>query len=220
MMWTQIDSCLAWPNGKAYMFSGDEYLRYDIATDKVDPGYPAKIAGRWPGLWSPAGAGVVWPNGKAYFFRGHEYVRYDIASDKVDPGYPAPIAGRWPGLSLSRVDAAVVWPNGKAYLFGVYPTGGTEPNFGQYGYVRYDIAGDRQDDGYPTHLEPNWKGLAAPVINACAVWPNGKAYFFFGGEYFRYDISGDRVDPGYPAQIAGNWPGVPIAPPTPPRPPS
>jgi hypothetical protein len=213
-MWTQVDSCLVWPNGKAYFFSGDEYVRYDIASDSVDPGYPAPVAGNWPGLWSPAGAGVVWTNGKAYFFRNNEYVRYDIASDRVDPGYPAPVAGNWPGLSLGRVDAAVVWPNGKAYLFGLYGTGpGT---FGAIGYVRYDIASDRQDNGYPKSIKENWRGLPDEAIGACAVWPNGKAYFFSGGEYYRYDIASDQVDPGYPLPIAGNWPGIPISPPGPP----
>ena len=132
--------------------------------------------------------------------------RYDISSDRVDPGYPAPIAGNWPGLSLQRVDAVIIWPTGKAYLFGLYGSG---PNqFGQIGYVRYDIAGDRQDDGYPASIKQNWPGLTPP-INSCVMWPNGKAYFFRGNEYLRYDISSDRVDPGYPAPIAGNWPGVP-----------
>ncbi len=49
-MWSRIDSCVVWPNGKAYLFSGDEYVRYDIEADKVDPGYPLPIAGNWPGV--------------------------------------------------------------------------------------------------------------------------------------------------------------------------
>jgi hypothetical protein len=216
IMWAQIDTCLVWPtNGKAYLLSGDEYVRYDIASDRVDPGYPAPIAGNWPGLWSPVGAGVIWPNGKVYFLRGNQYVRYDIASDRVDPGYPAPIAGNWPGLSLQRVDAALVWPGDKkAYLFGHY--GGVPGQLvsGRLGYVRYDIDNDRQDDGYPASIEQNWPGLP-PDINSCVLWPNGKVYFFRANYYFRYDIPSDRVDPGYPAPIAGNWPGVPIVPPGP-----
>ncbi len=205
-MWTSVQSCLVWPNGKAYLFSDNEYVRYDIQNDRVDDGYPAPITNNWPGLWSPAGVGIVWPNGKAYFFRGDEYVRYDIQADRVDPGYPAPIAGNWPGLSLGRVDAGLVWPNGKAYLFGMSGSG-----FGYDSYIRYDIAKDQQDEGYPQPISPNWRGLTANAgINAATVWPNGKAYFFSGGEYFRYDIQADRVDPGYPAPIAGNWPGVPV----------
>ncbi len=39
-------------NGKAYFFKGDEYIRVTISgsTEKVDPGYPKKIVGRWPGV--------------------------------------------------------------------------------------------------------------------------------------------------------------------------
>lgn len=215
-MWSRIDSCVVWPNGKAYLFSGDEYVRYDIATDKVDPGYPARIEDNWAGLWSPVGAGVVWTNGKAYFLRGEQYVRYDIDTDKADPGYPAPITPNWRGLSLTRVDAAVVWPNQKAYLFGRWNSGAP---FGADGYVRYDVASDRQDPGYPARISDNWKGLPDTPPDAGVVWPNGKAYFFYGREYIRYDIATDRADPGYPLPVAGNWPGVPILAPGPAAPP-
>ena len=214
-MWTKIDSALVWPNGKAYFFFGDEYVRYDIEADRVDDGYPLPIAGNWPGLWVPVGAGVVWPNDKAYFLRGSDYVRYDITEDRVDDGYPLPIAGNWRGLSLSRVDAAIVWPNNKAYLFGHYNTGAP---FGADGYVRYDIDQDQQDPGYPASVEANWTGLHSP-IDAVAVWPNGKAYFFQGNWYSRYDIKADSVDDGYPLPILDNWPGIPITAPGPLSPP-
>lgn len=214
-MWTKIDSALVWPNGKAYFFFGDEYVRYDIEADRVDDGYPLPIAGNWPGLWVPVGAGVVWPNDKAYFLRGGDYVRYDITEDRVDDGYPLPIAGNWRGLSLSRVDAAIVWPNNKAYLFGHYNTGAP---FGADGYVRYDIDQDQQDPGYPASVEANWPGLHSP-IDAVAVWPNGKAYFFQGNWYSRYDIKADSVDDGYPLPILDNWPGIPITAPGPLSPP-
>ena len=47
-----IDEIVVWPTGKAYMFKGSEYVRYDIKADKVDPGYPQPITKYWPGLWS------------------------------------------------------------------------------------------------------------------------------------------------------------------------
>ncbi len=84
-------------------------MRYDIATDKVDPGYPRSIQGHWPGFPASFAAGVntavVWNNGKAYFFKGSEYIRYDIASDKTDAGYPRPIKDNWPGLWENDIDA-------------------------------------------------------------------------------------------------------------------
>jgi hypothetical protein len=112
----RIDAAIAWGNGKAYFFSGDRYVRYEMdpAREGVDPGYPKPIAGNWPGLAEalPIGPGsatatdgidcaVVWNNGKAYFFKGDRYVRYEMdpAREGVDPGYPKPIAGNWPGLA-------------------------------------------------------------------------------------------------------------------------
>lgn len=146
-----VDAEVVWNRQKVYFFKGDQYLRYDIAADRVDPGYPLPIAGHWPGLWTNhIDAGVVWPNGKAYFFRGSQYIRYDIAKDKADPGYPADIKGGWPGFPSSfaaGVDDAVVWNNGKAYFFK-----GSE-------YIRYDIAADKTDPGYPQPIAGNWRGL-------------------------------------------------------------
>jgi hypothetical protein len=102
---------------KAYFFRGNQYLRYDVATDSVESEYPLSIASRWPGF-KEAGflnvdAAVNWGNGKVYFFRGNQYLRYDIAADRVDSGYPLLIADQWPGFKeagfASNVDAAVDW---------------------------------------------------------------------------------------------------------------
>lgn len=48
--WTNIDSAILWPNGRAYFFRGDEYLAFDIEKDTVLPGYPATIESGWNGL--------------------------------------------------------------------------------------------------------------------------------------------------------------------------
>src|SRR5439155_14354435 len=53
-----IDTAVNWGNGKAYIFKGHEYVRYDIAGDRVDGGAPRPIASNWPGLmrlidWAP-----------------------------------------------------------------------------------------------------------------------------------------------------------------------
>ena len=84
-------------SGKAYFFKGDQYVRWDWATDKADPGYPKSIA-EWnlpsgfTGGFDAALNGGGPYSGKAYIFKGNQYVRWDWATDKVDPGYPKSIA--------------------------------------------------------------------------------------------------------------------------------
>lgn len=168
-------------------------MRYDMATDQADPGFPRSIGGNWPGLWADGiDAAVTWNNGKVYFFKGEHYIRYDMAADKAD-GEPMLIAAHWPGLWADGIDAAVMWNNGKAYFFkGMY-------------YVRYDVAADKAD-GEPTLIAAHWPGLWPTSLDAAVMWNNGKAYFFNGPSYMRYDVAADNVDAGYPMPILRNWP--------------
>lgn len=60
----KIDAAVSWvkmyPKGggfgaaqastKVYFFSCDQYVRYDMGLDKVDPGYPKPIRGNWEGM--------------------------------------------------------------------------------------------------------------------------------------------------------------------------
>jgi hypothetical protein len=88
--------------GKAYLFKGGQYVRYDWATDKTDPGYPKSIAAMWPGLPADFTSGIQAAmngqkgfEGKLYLFKGANYARYDWAADHGDPGYPLPVAFNW-----------------------------------------------------------------------------------------------------------------------------
>jgi len=200
----KIDAVVEWDNGKAYFFRGGQYVRYDMKTDRVDPGYPKPIDNQsWPGLTFTDGidAAANWGNGKAYFFKGGQYIRYDLRSDRADPGYPKPIDNQsWPGLPwTSGIDAAVNWYNGKAYFFK-----GSQ-------YVRYDVKADRVDPGYPKTISAeSWPGLGfTDGVDAAVNWKNGKAYFFKGDRYIRYDVKSDRADSGYPKPIDNqSWPGL------------
>jgi hypothetical protein len=65
-----IDGAVAWPTkveGKSvvYFFKNDQYMRYDVDADRADDqtegglGYPAPVAGSWPGLLVAAVPGPV-----------------------------------------------------------------------------------------------------------------------------------------------------------------
>ncbi|HET7464446.1 MAG TPA: hemopexin repeat-containing protein [Longimicrobium sp.] len=41
--WNHVSAAVDWGNGKAYFFSGMEYLRYDKFTERVDEGYPRPL---------------------------------------------------------------------------------------------------------------------------------------------------------------------------------
>jgi hypothetical protein len=120
---TGIDAAFNSGTGRAYLFKGDQYLRYDIAGNRVDtpdPGtspYPRGIGdpNGWRGLPSTfesgLGAAVFGGNGKIYFFKDSQYVRLTFATRSVDivqPPYPLPINPIWNGLPTT-LDAGVEW---------------------------------------------------------------------------------------------------------------
>ena len=182
--------------GRLYVFKGDVYGRVDQNANKLDDGYPAYIAGNWPGM-AEAGFGDALDaalnhgNGKVYFFRGAHYVRYDIATDRVDDGYPLPISGNWPGLEEigfgEGLDGALSWGNGKVYFF----RGGQ--------YVRYDLATNRADDGYPLPVAGYWPGLAEAGFGdgLNAMWVKLAVGGSGGG--------GGGATPGFSGDEGGGW---------------
>jgi hypothetical protein len=153
---TKIDTALDWGNGKVYFFKGADYLRYDIPANRVDAGYPLPIRDHWIGMDDVGfadglNASVNWGNGKVYFFKNESYVRYDVEQDRVDDGFPRTINEGWPGFGAvgfgSSLDSALNWGNGKVYFF----KGDS--------YLRYDIAGDAIDPGFPLDIDGHWPGL-------------------------------------------------------------
>src|SRR5260221_6373481 len=107
---------------KAFFFMGDRYVRYDVASERVDDNYPRHIAERWGGVDWPGGidAALLWDADQVYFFKGSEYVKYSVAADAVDKSgpvqYPQQIKRFWRGVP-NDLDAAVRWPDGRVFFF-------------------------------------------------------------------------------------------------------
>ena len=189
-------------NDKLYFFRGAEYWRYDLNSDRTDPGYPKPIARHWAGVPEAPDASVAGQGDrshKIYFFKGSKYWRYDTRAHAVDPGYPRAISGAWRGLWTDGVDAAVTLPsNGRIYFFK-----GTE-------YVRYDFVKGAVDAGYPKKIAAHWPGLTGPFDAALrgTGTRSRKVYFFQGDRYWRYDSVRDATDAGYPKAVAPLWRGL------------
>lgn len=87
-----VDAALYYPpNGKHYMFRGNEYVR--LSGVKVDAGYPIPLPGGWRGMPAHFTAGIdaaTTRNGQVYMFKNNEYIRF--TGTQMDPGYPKPVS--------------------------------------------------------------------------------------------------------------------------------
>ena len=76
-------------------------------------------------------------------------------------------------------------------------------------YRIYNPQDDSITEPYPIQGEDtDWPGLTFPQIDTAFYWGDGKAYFFYTGQFVRYDLYYQCVDPGYPKTIAESWEGV------------
>lgn len=150
-------------NGKAYFFLKDgRFIRYDIALDSIDTGYPKQVDNStWPGL-SPylpkIRASLVWKSAdkKLFLFLSDgTYLRINLTTFSIDAGYPKSVDNTsWPGLGsvASNIVSAMKWDDTKAYFFLSDNT-----------YIRYSITNDAADTGYPKVVDNStWYGLLNP----------------------------------------------------------
>ncbi len=159
---TMISAAFTGPSGKAYFFLADgDYLRFDMAANRLDPGYPQPINdSTWPGLsryHNQIFGAINWTNNKVQLFLSNgSYVRFDLGTNRVDAGYPKRISKEtWPGLEPYAANLAGMfnWNNRKAYFF-----------LDNNKYLRYDIVKDRLDDGYPKPVDDmNWPGIGQAI---------------------------------------------------------
>jgi hypothetical protein len=130
---------------KVFVFSRDKYLRWDVKTDTIDPGYPRLIAEGWPGVtFDRIDATVNVAPDAVYFFSGNRYIRFNTLNNRADEGYPQLVSERWVGVTFDRIDAAVYWSNAKVYFFR-----GDQQ-------IRYDTVTCRADPGYPKSSLSNY----------------------------------------------------------------
>jgi hypothetical protein len=130
---------------KLFFFNRDKYLRWDVDTNTIDPGYPRLIAEGWPGVtFDRIDATVNVAPDAVYFFKGNEYIRFNTLKHHADEGYPDLVSKRWVGVMFDRIDAAVYWGNAKVYFFR-----GNQ-------YIRYDTVIYRADPGYPKFITSNY----------------------------------------------------------------
>ncbi len=135
---------------KLFLFNRDSYVRWDVDSRGIDPGYPRLITQGWPGVpFDRIDAAVNVAPDALYLFKGDQYVRFNTIANHVDPGYPESVNKRWVGLPFDRIDAASYWGNAKIYFFR-----GDQ-------YVRYDTVMWRADAGYPrsilSHYVEDWR---------------------------------------------------------------
>lgn len=84
----QVDAAFVGLDGKTYLFSGSQYIRYSTADySQVDDGFPRVISEDWEGLTEVTGAFVL--GNKTYLFGANSagdavYVRYSTVHKKDD----------------------------------------------------------------------------------------------------------------------------------------
>ena len=138
------------PSRKLFLFNRDKYVRWDVDTDAIDPGYPRPIKEGWPGVdFERIDAVLNVTPESVYFFCGNRYIRFNSLKHSADEGYSELIGKRWTGVTFDRIDAATYWGNGKVYFFSSNQ------------YIRYDTVMWRADPGYPKaflgHYVEDWR---------------------------------------------------------------
>ncbi|OJH33892.1 hemopexin repeat-containing protein [Cystobacter ferrugineus] len=203
-----VNAALRTEDGKLYLFSGDQYLRYSGADRTfVDEGYPRKVASSYA---KEIGATALAPllnqgvdaalaiGGTTFYFAQNQYVGTD------HPDVAQPLVNQWGRIDNriqagQKLDAAFVAPNGKLYLFA------------QSQYSVYSGAGRQYvDEEFPRNIGTDigrlWPhdGTDFRSDLGTAATFEGRSYLFKGSRHVRIsDFRLVQPDAGYPLDNAG-----------------
>jgi len=198
-----VNAAFAGLDGKIYLFSGEQYVRYS-GTDlsRIDEGYPKTIRGDWGGLAGVDTAFVL--DGKTYLFGSDHrtYVCYSTRDyTKTDTGYPKEIDQNWWNLPVALLqldfhhpDAVFIAADGRIHLFRGNQTINFDHNHRWW--------------SEPVPIQEGWKSLPFASISAAFTGRDGRAYIFSNEKepsFVRYtDRTFQRVDDRFPKSVKEN----------------
>jgi hypothetical protein len=217
-----LDASDSKPRGDAgiiYFFKNRQFACWDVAEDRMLPGYPRDTATDWPGLLEASpdsrlrGALHVpeWGEKIYFLFEGRsEVVVWDMARSAIDATrierrtlLPTVL----PDRDLTVVCAQLA--DGQRVVYG----------FQDRDYTRWTVRGslpNAEDPGFPRAIAGDWKeGLVLAPRSAVYVnWrnrsvahSNRKIYFFMGDLYLRWDVPSNTRN--YRLDILAGWKGWP-----------
>jgi hypothetical protein len=143
------DAALQSDEGIFYLFSGNQYGRYDLSTNTLDAGYPLTTAEYWNGLTglpmaervtAACNLSVI----QSALFSGSNLTIYDLAADTAGPLMT--VNEKFPAIPAGTEITAAVSTDLALYLFA--------------GNEYYRITNDQVDEGYPLPVEGNWPALS------------------------------------------------------------
>lgn len=200
----RVDAAFAGLDGRIYLFSGDQFVRYSGADlTRIDEGYPKAIRGTWAGLNAVNAAFVL--DGKTYLFSSGDgsYVRYSTRDyTKPDDGFPQSIDENWwnlpaalRDLDFHHPDAVFVAGDGRIHLFRGDQTVSFDHNHRWW--------------SEPSPIHDAWRSLPFATVSAAFTARDGRAYLFTAdGEpsFVRYsDRSLQRIDDRFPKPVKEHW---------------
>lgn len=207
-IWDQglVDAAFVGLDGKTYLFSGEQYIRYSGESYKwVDEGYPRTIQDDWGGLKKVDAAFVL--DGKTYLYEKignnqQKYVRYSSNDYSTpDEDYPQASGDNWLSLpfalvqedyQFANIDAVFNDANGRTFLFK------------KDKFVYFD--NNHRWWSEPEAIETRWDSITFSSVDAAFTGKDGKTYLFSGEQYLRYSGKNfSKVDDRFPNPTNSYW---------------